>query len=412
MEGLLLGIQPACEQTLALVGELLLSRPPHSHLQQHHSDGVEEKKEPTEEDSSPYVQWWDSNYCLVPDPDQDGNPLTIVVGAVTTPTTTSQSENVSHSSADDVSKWVYEALRQCYQAETDGEEESPLTVEIWASAPAPIPLPPPRAGGGYHDEMFSLSRRNHQPGASSSMQEWGLALEEQVLDEPVLAKLRCMVDSAIHETEASIRTHRPDIRIGKDNFCFSEIASRNLERFDLRLDPLLMEPYVDHILENDNIRNMLEENLGVGEFDCDASVVYSKKGACVQNMHADGKHHPGSSDAGFHKDGWRTQLSKPYAICLFIPLIDLNHEVGFTQFWPGSHRNRGLIGFGSVAELTHSTWDGICKAGGAVCYDYRLIHRGMPNNSKVVRPVVQLIFKKKWYVERDNYGTESIGVGE
>ena len=47
---------------------------------------------------------------------------------------------------------------------------------------------------------------------------------------------------------------------------------------------------------------------------------------------------------------------EPYAICQFIPLIDSNGIVGYTQFWPGSHNNAGLIGFGPVVEITQPTW--------------------------------------------------------
>lgn len=108
--------------------------------------------------------------------------------------------------------------------------------------------------------------------------------------------------------------------------------------------------------------------------------------------------------------GWKSRLATPYAICLFLPLIDLDESVGYTQFWPGSHRNREITGFGPVAQVTESVWNGNgSKAGDGVWYDYRLLHQGMPNVSEtIVRPIVQIIFKQKWYVERDNYGSESV----
>ena len=61
-----------------------------------------------------------------------------------------------------------------------------------------------------------------------------------------------------------------------------------------------------------------------------------------------------------------------------------------------------------MSEATLSTFDAKGAAGDGVWYDYRTMHRGMPNKSQVVRPVVQIIFKKKWYVERANYGDETI----
>jgi ectoine hydroxylase-related dioxygenase (phytanoyl-CoA dioxygenase family) len=102
-------------------------------------------------------------------------------------------------------------------------------------------------------------------------------------------------------------------------------------------------------------------------------------------------------------------LAAPYAICLFLPLIDLTDETGYTQFWPGSHRSRHWAGFGPVAKLAHLTYNGLVQTGDAIFYDYRLWHRGMPNRTAdTVRPVLQVIFKRSWYIERANYGTEPI----
>jgi ectoine hydroxylase-related dioxygenase (phytanoyl-CoA dioxygenase family) len=140
--------------------------------------------------------------------------------------------------------------------------------------------------------------------------------------------------------------------------------------------------------------------------------VYSRPGAGAQGWHADGSHRPGAADAAWQDDGKVQRLTTPYAICLFVPLIDLNDEVGYTQFWPGSHANCQLVGLGPFAQVTQSVWnsDG-CLAGDGVWYDYRLMHQGMhheKNSSVPLRPIVQIIFKQKWYVERANYGVESI----
>jgi ectoine hydroxylase-related dioxygenase (phytanoyl-CoA dioxygenase family) len=220
-----------------------------------------------------------------------------------------------------------------------------------------------------------------------------------------------MIDTTIVEVEDSIRKYRPEVRIGQDEMLYAEIASRNLERFDLKLtDPEILTFVTEHILEREQVKEFLEQMLGSPtEIDFDVSVVYSRPGACAQNWHADGAHQKGTLDAGWSDDGWQTSLASPYAICLFVPLIDLNREVGFTQLWPGSHCYSDLVGFGKVAELTQATFDGICQAGDGIWYDYRLLHRGMPNqSSSITRPLLQVVFKKKWYVEKANYGTESI----
>jgi len=269
-----------------------------------------------------------------------------------------------------------------------------VQCEVWASAPAILPLKPATGYPIHHHD--------------ATMKEWGITTQSQVLNKEALQELRNVVDTEIHQVESAIRQHRPEIVIGQDVFLFREIASRSTQRFDLRLDGTQAVDVVNkHILSQDRIASLLSSILG-NDFDFDVSVVYSRPGASHQGWHADGDFPPGTVDAGWKADGWKF-MAEPYAVCLFVPLIDLTLETGFTQFWPGSHRNRDLVGFGKVAELTQSVHDGIGNAGDGIWYDYRLLHRGMPNNtSNVMRPVLQVIFKKKWYVERANYGTEFI----
>ena len=80
-----------------------------------------------------------------------------------------------------------------------------------------------------------------------------------------------------------------------------------------------------------------------------------------------------------------------------------------TQFWLGTHIYRDLLGFGGLAGVLSSGTDGTVKAGGAVMYDYRLMHRGMPNRSTdTLRPVLQFLYHRPAYKERANYGSEPL----
>ena len=150
---------------------------------------------------------------------------------------------------------------------------------------------------------------------------------------------------------------------------FREIASRSKQRFDLLIgkETDLYRILCKKVLGNYSEIPMLLQKLFSGnekggtsshglDWEMDLSVVYSKPGANHQGWHADGGHTEGASDAGW-EDGDEVSehssspLAAPYAICLFVPLINLNHTVGFTQFWPGSHKHRDLIGFGPFAEV-------------------------------------------------------------
>lgn len=320
---------------------------------------------------------------------------------------------------------LHQRLQEAANNQAPKEKNSCVSyvVDLWASCPAPIPLRPPSAtGGNYYYENLILSNDNSDScddqswcqKATETMREWGVLMQPGILADGAVADLKVLVDEAIDQTHIALAVHRPEIAVGRADFCFREIASRGRERFDLRLndDPRILSLLEQRVLEaNPRMRAFLETILGslLVEIDYDVSVVYSRPGAENASWHADGDHQKGAMDAGWQADGWRKKLANPYAVCLFIPLIDLDDETGFTQFWPGSHRNKELYGFGPVAQLAEATFDGKCSAGDAVFYDYRLFHRGMANRSRdTIRPVIQIIFKKKWYVEKANYGVDSI----
>ena len=81
---------------------------------------------------------------------------------------------------------------------------------------------------------------------------------------------------------------------------------------------------------------------------CQVSVVYSRPGADAQDWHSDGSHIAASSGWG---GGWGDKRLSPYALCVFVPLVDLDQCIGFTQFWPGTHLHPKLAGFGASAPI-------------------------------------------------------------
>ena len=333
---------------------------------------------------------WRDEYSLVNDEERQ-NALTLLMTAI-------YEEPVTHEN-------IVSAVEKELKSQDHCEE--PCLCELWASAPAPVPL---RPLDGY-DKVVNIPAEDWDDQAPTTMQEHGILVQEKILTSDQVKEIRQIVDQAISNVESLLAKHRPGLTVGEDSFIFKEIASRNLERFDLRLDtvPGAADFVEKYIVSHPIVDSLLQKTLGSpDEINFDISVVYSRPGAVNQKWHADGSHQKGATDAGWDPKGWRTQLASAYALCLFIPLIDLDSETGYTQFWPASHRHKDLIGFGPVAELAKATYDGMCPAGDGVWYDYRLLHRGIFNVSDKVRPVIQVIFKKKWYVERVNYGKESI----
>lgn len=166
-----------------------------------------------------------------------------------------------------------------------------------------------------------------------------------------------------------------------------------------------------------------------------ASLVCSRPGAPAGGWHADGGHgrysYPGGESAPL-----------PYALCAFVPLVPLlppsrrgdstEHGLGCTAFWPGSHRFAECLHLGRAAARLGAALPGApLEAGGALLYDYRLVHAGSPNDREVdrihdaadgeeaqaavelgevgLRPILQLTYCRAQYRDRfRNYGFEQL----
>ncbi|CAD7968562.1 unnamed protein product [Amoebophrya sp. A25] len=214
-----------------------------------------------------------------------------------------------------------------------------------------------------------------------------------------------------------------------------------------------LELHVD--VENQNPDKEEDEDL----LACDVSILYTIGGQCGdQTWHADGPH-IGRGESHFGKN----DQDSAYGVCCFVALTDnggdddsgackvgvtssyeqgdddagscassttsagmdsttnpksctttASHDGSFggTEFWPGSHKEPKLLGFGAVGPSLEVTLD-TCAArkGDVVMYDYRLLHRGLANTRRdgEMRRVLQLFYyRKDKYSEKRNYGRASV----
>eukprot|EP00892_Ulva_mutabilis_P011970 jgi/Ulvmu1/9145/UM005_0243.1 len=182
-------------------------------------------------------------------------------------------------------------------------------------------------------------------------------------------------------------------------FTFREVAARGRHRFDARLDvgPLWQAPPAQQlraVLRQAPWMPVVRALLGE-EAVTITSVVYARPGADAQEWHSDGP--PAAQDG------------QPYAVCVFVPLLQLTADTGCTQFWPGTHVQPHLVGFGPAAAVLETAVDGLVAAGDAVLYDYRTLHRGLPNVSEAVRrDVLQVVYHVKGYDEQRNYSADCL----
>ncbi len=115
---------------------------------------------------------------------------------------------------------------------------------------------------------------------------------------------------------------------------------------------------------------------------------------------------PGSKQMQVHRDGVIFNnspvrgLLPPFAIGVLIPLVPFTKTNGTTRFWPGSH-----LGTSSVEEIAQSPdfIDAEIDTGSCILMDYRLCHRGKPNNSDTVRPLLYCNYCNHWYLDSGNF---------
>ncbi len=149
--------------------------------------------------------------------------------------------------------------------------------------------------------------------------------------------------------------------------------------FDTRLyaHPLLM-PLAERLLTEEFVLNSF-------------TAVCSFTGADSQHVHRD-------QSLLFMEAEKLSLLLPPYALSLAIPLVDLTERCGGTQVWVGSHLKEPNVLENFVNRQTLYS-----ELGDAFLLDYRVIHGGMPNHGAVPRPILYLVYSRRWFRDLENF---------
>eukprot|EP00638_Chattonella_subsalsa_P016942 CAMPEP_0117822034 /NCGR_PEP_ID=MMETSP0949-20121206/3431_1 /TAXON_ID=44440 /ORGANISM="Chattonella subsalsa, Strain CCMP2191" /LENGTH=372 /DNA_ID=CAMNT_0005661319 /DNA_START=83 /DNA_END=1201 /DNA_ORIENTATION=- len=173
---------------------------------------------------------------------------------------------------------------------------------------------------------------------------------------------------------------------------FREVMMRDKGRYDSELlVENIWEDKESQFWENDApwlgcMENLLGENYIL----CKQGVVFSTPGTNQQYWHADGP-----------------EDLEPYqAICCFIPLVDLNEDTGYTTFWAGTHelKQRHLLDNPKLSAHLNQKGGmvkGFASQGDVLIYDYKVIHRGEPNFSDSLRPILYLVYSRQGFQEKN-----------
>ena len=169
-----------------------------------------------------------------------------------------------------------------------------------------------------------------------------------------------------------------------------EIVSRQALRFDLVRGIADTEPF-SALAKGGPWCAAIRQALGVDMKLIKSGCVVAMPGCPRQPVHPDGKH---LFDEGDHLP--------PHCITVFVPLIDMSEQLGPTEFYPGTHRRDCPRQDYKACET--GDCEGVAftsaKAGDAVMFDYRVLHRGGANSSTRQRPLTVLhVRASPWFTD-------------
>lgn len=199
-----------------------------------------------------------------------------------------------------------------------------------------------------------------------------VAMQDQFMTQYASQDLSTVQDNCLH--------------VGDKRYMFTVRVEGAFADPDVYAAPRIM-PVVESLLGKDCILQSV-------------GVVCAYSGAGMQHIHRD---HPNL----FEEAGGLNSFLPPFALHVVIPLVDLTEETGTTALWEGSHRvrNRGKEAQTDNEQLLKAEgaelpWP---KMGDSYFMDFRLRHAGTANNSTIPRPILYLVYSRRWFQDRKNY---------
>ena len=135
------------------------------------------------------------------------------------------------------------------------------------------------------------------------------------------------------------------------------------------------------------------------------SLLISLPGAGVQEWHMDGGHIEG-------KIGTTSTMLPAHAVNVFVALTDITLEMGPTELYPASHfltrRMAKSVLLAKVQQTLHAPVRPTLRAGDALVFDYRVLHRGTANDSERPRAMLELVYTREGWCDKINFPVRSV----
>ena len=214
--------------------------------------------------------------------------------------------------------------------------------------------------------------------AGDLLREAGVVVLRSLLSTEAVETLATAVESDLNRVQRRLST----MLLDPETFAFIEACGRGKGRIDVKVD----RKKIDVDLISKALAPVLEAT-----FDGDYTV--GPLGVVVSS--------PGSGIQRWHRDGdplFPGHQLPAHAVTAFVPLVSVDDDLGPTQFLVGSHLR------GDVTEPISPPFAGpSTDVGDVLLFDYRVIHRGVPNVSDRDRPVLYVVFHRSWFSDVQNF---------
>ena len=225
----------------------------------------------------------------------------------------------------------------------------------------------------------------------------GVVILENLYEEPLIADLHASQSYLLEKFLASLEKN-PTLT----NSTTSE--QRSPGRYEL-LSPMEYPFTSPRLLRNPLLLPLIQKTLSTSRIEIDThSSVTSLGHTPEQHWHR---------DAGFlHHESVQEQLP-PHGLVVFVPLIDIDDEMGPTMFLTGSHIKCETAEFVQVpvsdvryvmeCPFAGPVVQASAPKGSAIVFDLRTLHRGLANQRDARRPQLYLTFFQEWFVDHVNF---------
>ena len=261
---------------------------------------------------------------------------------------------------------------------------------------------------------------------ATELRDVGFTVVHAKIDLSLVQSARIEAQSALEELLVQIDASLgppPETKYSDAAFSFREIVHRAKRRYDFPNDRLCFSKVCEQAIDIAITVITALHDLPLQPEDCDLRTSWARRALpCTPRCIMKGTvvSLPGATAQNFHADGspmhfaLAAKAPRFRLFQVFFPLVDIEKDGIGTQFWPCSHlsqREREFWWWKGNNDMLKADRKAMASmsapampAGSIIIFDYRLVHRGLPNTGACARPIGHALVSTGLARDRQNYG--------